>query len=347
MNCVGTSPVDIVEAAYDLELGSDEWLPNLLEKVAPMVDDALGSVAAIWAGPADDGRPLIAQLTVGTGPEDLGARFAQAAASVGPCLNQQTAAASAGGVRAASESAAECPTILRSLQEHVGCKDVLGIWALDPDLHGIGINIPFPTRVRMHRQARARWQRLAVHIAAGHRIRRRLGCVSELPCAPVEDTQIEAAAIIDPKRFVVTHAEGEARNKRVAEGLRQAAIRVDKARSRLRTVDPDEALEVWQGLLDGRWSMVDWFDSDGRRFVAVVPNAPDVADPRGLTEREQQVVAFAARGESSKLITYRLGLSAQRVSALLSSAMHKLGVKTQAQLVLRMRCFPCSRSDAA
>jgi len=76
------------------------------------------------------------------------------------------------------------------------------------------------------------------------------------------------------------------------------------------------------------------------------PNAPDAGDPRGLTEREHQVTPYAALGESHKIIGYRLGISRSRVSALLSSSMRKLDVKTQAQLVLRMHGLRMPHKDA-
>ena len=89
----------------------------------------------------------------------------------------------------------------------------------------------------------------------------------------------------------------------------------------------------------GRWSTVDWFDSDGRRFVLAIPNSPHVSDPRGLTDRERQVVAYARMGQTNKMIGYRLGLSRSRVSLLLRSAMRKLGVRTRAQLVSKLGEF--------
>jgi len=39
------------------------------------------------------------------------------------------------------------------------------------------------------------------------------------------------------------------------------------ARGALRKRDPEEALRLWQGLIRGRWTLIDWFDTDGRRFV--------------------------------------------------------------------------------
>lgn len=85
--------------------------------------------------------------------------------------------------------------------------------------------------------------------------------------------------------------------------------------------------------------MVDWFDTDGRRFVLALPNAPRATDPRGLTERESQVVECAVLGQTNKMIAYRLGLSKSRISMLLRGAMRKLNVQTRGQLVLKMRDF--------
>ena len=82
-------------------------------------------------------------------------------------------------------------------------------------------------------------------------------------------------------------------------------------------------------VVRGRWSLLDWFDTDGRRFVIAKRNAPNIGDPRGLTEREAQVVTYAALGESGKIIGYRFGLSTSSVSSSLMAAMHKLGVSSQ------------------
>ena len=331
--------IDIAEAAYDLQIGAKKWLPNLLERGAPMFDHGLGCAGTIWAGESEAGEPLIAQLCAGPGHPDLGTRFARAARAARPQGSHRSSSSSPPSVRAASESAESQPSVLRAFQKHVGCEDVLGLWALDPDLHGVGINMPTSERLALSRSGRARWEKLAVHIAAGHRLRCRLGFSEELAGAPLSEIPIEAEALIDPKRFVVTDARGSARDRDVAGALREMARQVDKARGRAGRQDPDRALEVWEGLVRGRWSLIDWFDSDGRRFVVALPNAPNCGDPRGLTDRELQVAKLSARGESAKLIGYTLGLSRQRVSQLLRRAMHKLGVKTQPQLVVELATF--------
>jgi DNA-binding CsgD family transcriptional regulator len=102
----------------------------------------------------------------------------------------------------------------------------------------------------------------------------------------------------------------------------------------MRRRDPDEAVELWRGLVAGRWSVVDQFDHDGKRFVVAVPNEPRPRfTGRELTAREAQVTALAARGHSNKLIAYELGLSVSTVGAYLASAARKLGAPTRASLV--------------
>jgi DNA-binding CsgD family transcriptional regulator len=146
-----------------------------------------------------------------------------------------------------------------------------------------------------------------------------------------------AEAVIDPSKANVVDATSGARAADALQALREGAIRVDRARGRLRRDNPKEALEMWWALTSERWSLVDWFDSDDRRYLLAVPNAPEVKDPRNLTPREKQVVAHAVMGESHKIIAYRLGVSRPRVTNALRSAMRKLGASTQAELVARWR----------
>jgi DNA-binding CsgD family transcriptional regulator len=115
--------------------------------------------------------------------------------------------------------------------------------------------------------------------------------------------------------------------------LRAAAVSVDRARGSLRHRDPEGAVAAWRGLVAGRWSLVDRFDRDGRRYLIAHKNDPDTMDPRGLTPRERQVAGFAALGQSDKVIAYELGISPSTVSVLLSRAAQKLGVQSRAELV--------------
>src|SRR5258708_29522667 len=140
----------------------------------------------------------------------------------------------------------------------------------------------------------------------------------------------EAVAVVT-RGGRVEHAEGPAKGKSAREALRDAARRIDRARGKTRA-DTDEALSLWNGLVAGRWSLLDRFDTDGRRYVVVRENAPEVADPRALSERERQVLAYAALGHPLKLTAYELGLSVSSVAQHRSKAMRKLGLRSQADL---------------
>src|SRR5690606_6591183 len=85
-------------------------------------------------------------------------------------------------------------------------------------------------------------------------------------------------------------------------------------------------------LVAGRWSLVDRFESDGRRFFIARRNDPAVGGPSELTKRERQVVGYAAQGHTNDHIAYTLGLAPSTVSTHLRRAMRRLGVRTPADL---------------
>jgi DNA-binding CsgD family transcriptional regulator len=139
-------------------------------------------------------------------------------------------------------------------------------------------------------------------------------------------------AILSPSGRV-EHAEGDAREAVARASLRSRAAAIDRARGRLRRSDPDAALETWQGLVAGRWSLVDRFESDGRRYVVAHRNEPPTDRILSLTSRERQVVGHRMRGHSAKLTAYTLGISPAAVSATMKSSLQKLGVGTVAEML--------------
>jgi DNA-binding CsgD family transcriptional regulator len=340
-----TDAIDIVEAAYDLDADPAEWLGRLLYVGRETFDLGLGAAAALMAGASPQGQTLITQLVPGTARPGLISSIIRSGREIGPDMLQQTIDSVAGRVSVLSENREDRPAVYEAMTRNAGCQDFLQIWALDPDLHGVNVAIPSPETVRLSGRARAHWRMLLVHITAAHRLRRDLMEPSDVRGFALTDMPYNAEALLDPKNFRVAEAAGDAQDKEVSKIIRDAAVRIDRARGGLRKADPQRALETWQGLVWGRWSLVDWFDSDGRRFVLARPNAPNVGDPRGLTEREARIATYAARGETGKAIGYRLGLSKTAVSRSLNSAMHKLGVKTQAELVEKMRGFPRSLDE--
>lgn len=162
------------------------------------------------------------------------------------------------------------------------------------------------------------------------------------PIAPQAAIEVRSGAL-----RLVHRARPVPRALPAKELLRAAARELDGAPRVLRQVEADRAIRLWEGLMQGRWTLVDWFDSDGRRFIIVKQNPPRRGYPRGLTKREREVAMSAALGASSKATGYDLGISPSRVSALLKAAMRKLGVRTKAQLVVMVRVLNARQCSAA
>jgi DNA-binding NarL/FixJ family response regulator len=85
---------------------------------------------------------------------------------------------------------------------------------------------------------------------------------------------------------------------------------------------------VWRALEVGTWSVVDHWDTDGKRFVVAMRNAPRTPPIASLTERERCVAALAAAGHLDKEIAYVLACR-PRPSPRHARARKKLGVRTR------------------
>ena len=329
--------IDFTEAVYDLGRSDEDWLPQIVECGLPILDRGLGVAAVEYRRPPEAGNVDIRRIHVGAGPSDFPERHLAALGAMPPEMLPEQARP--GQATTMSASQAQHPEALRIYTEHVDyCADVFGLTAVDCKGSGVAVVAPLPEVTTLSPRESERWQMLAAHLDAGHRLRCSLAA-PDACSSRTTDLPHDAEAIFDVRSARITDAVGQARDVTATERLREAAIAVDRARGGMRRSDPEKALEIWQALVSGRWSTVDWFDTDGRRFVLALPNAPEVSDPRGLTDRERQIVAYAAMGQTNKMIGYRLGLSRSRVSLLLRTAMRKLGVRTRTQLVSRMREF--------
>ena len=329
-----STPIDLVEASYDLEVENDEWLPNIMRAGLPIFDRGLGLAGLIGVKPPTPGPIDIKAMHVASGPLDFPMRHMAAMAEFPPdLLHEETMH---GNVSTMSEQTAPQPWMLATWTRHVSyASDGLGVTALDPDGYGIHLMAPLSEVTTLRTGERQQFQMMAAHLASGHRLKRAMqtqGGGDDEPILP-----LGADAVIDTKDLRVTDAVGEAASPTRVEVLRQRAVAIDRARGRLRRDDPEQALKIWLALVEGRWSLVDWFDSDERRYILAIPNPPGTRDPRALTKRESQVVGYAALGESHKIIGYRLGIARSTVTNTLRSAMRKLGVSTQAQLVRKLR----------
>ena len=134
-------------------------------------------------------------------------------------------------------------------------------------------------------------------------------------------------------RGTVEHAKGAAKLRDARAALMEAAARIERLRGPVHRRDPHRAVARWKALVDARWSLVDYFEQDGKRYVLAERNDQDAAPFVLLTPRERQVVSLAAVGHANKMIGYELGISVSTAGVLLSRAAKKLGVRSRAALV--------------
>jgi len=309
--------VSLLEATYDLSGDVDAWLGGILEAASPLLDAGQGVAAQLFRlGP----REVVIERAVLLGPGEvapLALATVEAAAPEAHDLVYRS------GIPAATMSEVVWSRLPQEAETFAAAtggrfRDAIGIIAHTGTGAGLGLNSPLETERRMTAAERCRWTRVAAHVGAGLRMRRRLAAR-------------EPEAVLDPEgRLQHASAEGGARDAR--EHLREAVRRVERARGALRRRDPDEAMALWEGLVGGRWSLVDRFESDGRRFVVAHRNDPEVGDPRGLSRRERQVAEFVGLGRTPKEIAYALGLSASAVANAERRARAKLGLGSRAEL---------------
>lgn len=104
-------------------------------------------------------------------------------------------------------------------------------------------------------------------------------------------------------------------------------------RARLRGAAPEERLELWTALIEGRWSILEHVERDGKRVLLACKNEPRVAAIRALTRREIAVARYATLGHPLKYMAYELGISIATAAADLDRALKKLGLASRADLI--------------
>jgi len=319
-----------VEAAYAGARDHDGWLSGLLETLGPLDDDVRMFARVVTIGV--DGRVAFeSEARLGAIREselEENQRFQNTL----PAEANQALHAPSPPVDYALRRAARCSSTLaaqvRSYLQSTGVEDVLGILATEPSGTVLLIaKLIAPGHPRLSARTLHQLTRFSAHLNSGLRLRHALPGVRT---TPADDALTEA--VLDPAGRVLDAMKG-AQAKDARQGLADAVRRIDRARGPLRRTDPDNALQLWQGLVDGTWSLVDQCDSDGKRYILARRNEPGARDPRALSQRERSVVAFASMGHQNKFIGYLLGLSAGTVAGHLQSAQRKLGLASRAELI--------------
>jgi DNA-binding CsgD family transcriptional regulator len=326
--------LSIIEAAYAESADADEWLDGALAAMHAQLDEGGGVLArrfhvqpaSIWQG---------ATRAIGVAPKDVTATD-RAAAWLTDLPPPEAMAVARQMFPLAPVAVRLSQLIGRSTMTHLvtnysrPVSDSLGVVAADPSGHGCVFFRIEDKPCHLSRRATALWERIAAHLVTGYRLAR--------------ERHGTAEAVLDPGGKVL-HRENEV-TRHDATTLSDAAKGIDRARGRLRRVDPERALALWQGLVSGRWSLVDQFDNDGRRFVVAKRNAITSRAWSVLSEREAQILAYLAEGQAPKLIAYQLGLSMATVSTELSRIMRKISVGSRLELITAYRAHRSQQESA-
>jgi DNA-binding CsgD family transcriptional regulator len=305
------------DACYALDGSDEEWLSRLASEGRPFLDYGMG--VAAWAFRKDDWTgfelPRGVDATLGTAMWDAAKNYS------GPELVQLFM-----GGRATS--ATERLAITQGLDEHhagstfgpLGVKDFHALTVWDGSGSGVALAGASGRVLRATPQQLARLERLGAHVLAGYRLRRAL-------------RKVDAVLAPDGRPL---HAEGEAREPSNRDALSRAVRAFDHARSQ-RAGDADESLNAFEGLVAGQWSIVQSFESDGRRYLVAIQNQPGQMAAAALTGNEAHALLLRAQGLAYKLVCYELGLSESATHHLVQQGMRKLGIGRETDLALIFR----------
>jgi DNA-binding CsgD family transcriptional regulator len=336
-------PIALVEAAYANAATEGEWLEGLARASSPMIPRGQGLFAFIYDTRDPEWVNLSSISVVGIDPSFANALLV-APIERGVETRAMVRIFRSMLVTTARKELGRTPPILREQFAGVlaasGLSDARVVNATDPSRMGVAFVAPTVDAGPWSAREVRLWSRLAAHVAAGfriHRLRRQLATVQ---------ADGSGEAILRPDGHL-EHAEGVARGERARSALRRSVLALERARGPLRRRDGDGALALWEGLVAGRWSLVDHFDSDGRRYLVAHRNDPDAPDLRGLTLRERQVVGYAGAAHSNKIIAYELGLTLSTVAGHLARARAKLALPSLAAIREMLAVLPMPSHAAA
>jgi DNA-binding CsgD family transcriptional regulator len=320
--------LDIIESAYVVDGSDVAWLERIAESVqASLPFPSVGVVVNAYDVSVLD-RPVFGRFHFAA--SDGAARLARSWRELVRIFeaDPERTRASYGALDEGLGLEIPAPNgeALAAAFRRIGIGDVYGVNGRNPSGKGcfIGICMP-PSFAPLNPSMRHTFARIARHVAAGYRLRERL---AKAEAARDRMERADAVLGLDGR---VEHAVGEAREADARDALRRSVVAIAASR-RERREDPERAIARWKALVDARWSLVDHFERDGRRYLLAQRNDCETAPLALLTERERQVAALAAMGHANKVIAYELGIATSTVGVLVSRALRRLGLRSRREL---------------
>lgn len=316
--------IETVESAYRLEGTEAEWLDGVLAAARSDLDSGCG----VYGFTGDESVPNF-QASPAFVHRDLDAEFAARLAEVNRVAPRDVndllsrRLVTCGALEQTLGSSSPIMKSFRSVMEPAGVKDGFSLFAKDAQGGNVTLAAPSRSVLGLAPRVCGIWRRVGLHVASSLRLRRRLAGQ-----ATVRD------ALLDPSGKVQDASSSVARDRSAQAVLVRAVAAMEKARTEAMRSEPERALALWQGLVAGEWSLVDHWESGGRRYLAAYRNRPELRDPRALTTTERATLKYLALGATNKDIAFALGLPAGTVSSSVTKVMKKLGVKRRVDLAL-------------
>ena len=324
----GSTVIDLIDAAYDTTQSNSEWTARVVNGLMALAKAPAGAAFHFTSGYDHDAfrvRSVERAVAVGCGAWYARALRAQlrAPSSISELMLGRTQGTVLATVTRLGDDLASAPGFADCWPPPA--VDALGVVARDANGDGFCACVGLDHVTTLSPRTSVLLNKLATHIGAADRLRR-----------AERSARLESAEAVFDARGKLVHALGRAQDRR--DSLEDGRRRRHEAHNT--THDIEKALEIWRGLVAGRWSLVDHFDTDGKRFLLAMKNTPTV-DKRGdLSPRERRVCALAAMGHRDKEIAYMLGVSLASVTASIHRARVKLGVKTRSELARVWRQVP-------
>jgi DNA-binding CsgD family transcriptional regulator len=312
--------IAVADAGYALKGSDEEWLEGVLTAARPLLDhgsfihgwiiDLQGgsfrSCAAIQLPDGADFERHVRHQHPSPGDPEI--------RRVAPAASLSTASTMWNTQGAELARQAQFP-------EGFAVIDCVMLGATDPSGIACALMGALPEVSRFSTRDQARWGRVASHLAAALRLRERART------SPESVALDQADALIDPRTLTVSHADADARGH--LSSIRAAS---ELLAARHGTSDPDALITAWRALVAGRWSLIDTFDTDGKRFFVLRKNEPTAPGPPLLSPVQRAISAYIAMGHSNKAIAYHLGLSESSISRAVTEVCTLLGVASREQL---------------
>lgn len=323
------SVLDLVECAYAVDLPDPIWGGQLLRSVQELVRCDLGGFICSWERPNDgpEGVTVHSPIAVGIAEKHADQIFEGMAKAPSAWVRGIIRSVPAlGRCVLTSEIDPHGHLAYRSRFREYGSTDGVNLIARDLDDRGFLISVAVRAGDSMTQTLRRDLTKGFTHVLAALRLRARLSAVRT---RRIEGP--EPDAIFTPEGRLM-HARGGAELSSARLALERAVHTIEQARAG-GLEGPEQALSRWRGLVSARWSLVDTFERDGTRYVVARENRPEAIGLGGLTPTESLVVAYAARGLTTKETAYALGLSDSTIRVLMMRAMRRCGLKNRRALL--------------